>query len=94
MKCYEFSEADVKDLLALVSSPALGINASQAGRVYQLQVLLSQAQPIECVSKLEFAIAHDALHANVQRADAAELEVQELRRDIAALRNKTEDGKR
>jgi hypothetical protein len=42
---FELEQRDIDDLAALISRPSLGINAAEAGRVYQLQVLLKSLRP-------------------------------------------------
>lgn len=78
MKVYQLSEIDVSDLLALITSQSLAINAAQAQRVAQLQVLLSEAKPLEYRSEEDYA-------AVLERWKRAEAELASLANKVAMV---------
>jgi hypothetical protein len=92
MLLYDLKQEDIQDLWRLIAGSNLTLTANNAARVAALQALLSTIQPVECVSREEFAHVHAALEHNVRRADTYALDadvdaatIKRLRGDVDAL---------
>jgi hypothetical protein len=60
MSLYQLEQQDINEILELISSDSLPIKASRAGRVFQLQAMLSKLQPIIVSLECEVCAARKA----------------------------------
>ena len=87
MNLYALQQQDLRDILALIASPSLTINAAQATRVAQLQAMLATLEPNKALelNALELGDVRRELEAAVRGAAdlTAELKRMEAMRDSA-----------
>jgi len=87
MKHFALKQADINDLLQLITSPNLTITANNAARLHQLQASLSR-EPIECdeCNALRLELHAERLRVTDAEADARLIDALTKERDQLADR--------